>query len=144
MHCSRLHAWWSTQSRLASLLSFLIARQWVRIQTLWRFWLKYLSIDKMVGAWCFGCYQAHRGLAVGFFAQGFSFIYCCVLILTLSPFYILIYILCTISLAIILYGWFHPHQISSFICCHEDTSADHLTRIPTLKNAEFYQTQRPC
>ena len=33
---------------------------------------------------------------------------------------------------------------SSFICCHEDTSADHLTRISTLKNTEFYQTQRPC
>ena len=29
MYCSRLHAWWSTQSRLATLLSSLIARCWV-------------------------------------------------------------------------------------------------------------------
>ena len=28
------HAWWSTQSRLATLLSSLIARQWVGLQTL--------------------------------------------------------------------------------------------------------------
>ena len=37
-------------------------------------------------------------------------------------------ILCTINLAIVLYGLAHPHQIPSFICCHDDTSADHLTR----------------
>ena len=34
MYCSRLHAWWSTQSRLATLLSSLIARWWVGLQTL--------------------------------------------------------------------------------------------------------------
>ena len=28
MFCNRLHAWWSTQSRLATLLSSLIARHW--------------------------------------------------------------------------------------------------------------------
>ena len=38
-------------------------------------------------------------------------------------------ILCIISLAIVLYWWAHPHPISSFICCHEDTSAEQLTRI---------------
>ena len=38
------------------------------------------------------------------------------------------YILCTISLAIVLYGWAYPHRISSFICCHEDTCAEHLTK----------------
>ena len=49
-----------------------------------------------------------------------------------------IYILCTISLAIVLYSWVHQHQISSFICCHEDTcSAEHLTRISILKNMEL-------
>ena len=37
MYCNRLHAWWSNQSRLATLLSSLIARQWVGLQTLWRF-----------------------------------------------------------------------------------------------------------
>ena len=36
-----LHAWWSTQSRLATLLSSLIARGWVGL--LWRFRLKDLS-----------------------------------------------------------------------------------------------------
>ena len=30
------------------------------------FWLKNLTIDDMVGAWCFSCCQAHQGLPVGF------------------------------------------------------------------------------
>ena len=34
MYCNRLHAWWSTKSRLATLLSSLIARWWVGLQTL--------------------------------------------------------------------------------------------------------------
>ena len=34
MYCNRLHARWSTQSRLATLLSSLIARRWVGLQTL--------------------------------------------------------------------------------------------------------------
>ena len=34
---------------LATLLSFLIARRWVELKTLWRFRLKDLSIDEMVG-----------------------------------------------------------------------------------------------
>ena len=34
MYCSRLHAWWSTQLRLATLLSSLIAGRWVGLQTL--------------------------------------------------------------------------------------------------------------
>ena len=34
MYCNRLQAWWSTQSRLATLLSSLIARRWVGLQTL--------------------------------------------------------------------------------------------------------------
>ena len=34
MYCNRLHAWWSTQSRLATLISSLIARWWVGLQTL--------------------------------------------------------------------------------------------------------------
>ena len=41
------------------------------------------------------------------------------------------------KLAIVLYGWAHPDQISSFTCCHEDTSADHLTRFSILKNTEL-------
>ena len=33
MYCKILHAWWSTQSRLATLLSSLIPRRWVGLQT---------------------------------------------------------------------------------------------------------------
>ena len=66
MYCNRLHVWWSTQLRLASLLSSLVARWWVGLLTLWRFRLKYFSIDEMVGAWCFGCCQVHRVLPIVF------------------------------------------------------------------------------
>ena len=90
--CNRLHAWWSTQSRLATLLSSLIARRWVGLQTLWWFRLKDLSFDEMVGAWCFGCLSGPPGFACWVsFAPVFSFIYCWVLIFSLSPCYILIY-----------------------------------------------------
>ena len=93
MYCNRLHAWWSTQSRLATLLSSLIARRWVGLQTLWWFRLKDLSIDEMVGAWCFGCLSSPPGFTCWIsFAVVFSFIYCWVLIFALSPCYILIYI----------------------------------------------------
>ena len=34
MYCNRMHAWWSTQSRLATLLSSLLVRRWDRLQTL--------------------------------------------------------------------------------------------------------------
>ena len=34
MYCNRLHAWWSIQSRLATLLSSFIAHRWVGLQTL--------------------------------------------------------------------------------------------------------------
>ena len=40
-----MHVWWSTQSWLATLLSSLIARRWFGLQTLWRIWLKDLSIS---------------------------------------------------------------------------------------------------
>ena len=50
MYCNRLHAWWSTRSRLAALLSSLIARLWVGLQTLDGSDLKDLSIDEMEGA----------------------------------------------------------------------------------------------
>ena len=42
--------WWLTQLRLATLLSSLIARRWIGLQTLWWFRLKDVSIDQMVGA----------------------------------------------------------------------------------------------
>ena len=91
-YCNRLHAWWSTQSWLATLLSSLIARRWAGLQTLWWFRLKDLSIDEMVGVWCFGCLSGPPGFTCWIsFAPVFSFIYCWVLIFALSPCYILIY-----------------------------------------------------
>ena len=72
----RMSLWYrgSTQSWLATLLSFLIARRWVGLQTLWQFRLKDLSFfDGTVGAWCFGCCQAHPGLpAVRFLLLRYS------------------------------------------------------------------------
>ena len=34
-----------------------------------------LFIDEMVGAWCFGCCQAHRGLHVGFLLLRYSVLF---------------------------------------------------------------------
>ena len=89
MYCNRLRALWSTQSRLATLLSSLTARRWVGLQTLWRCRLKDLFIDVMVGAWCFGCCQAHRGLPVCFLFRLVSSMYCWVLIYVLFHFWFL-------------------------------------------------------
>ena len=47
----------------------------VGLQTLWWFRLKDLSIDEMVGAWCFGCCQDHRGLPVGFLLLRYSVLF---------------------------------------------------------------------
>ena len=92
MYCNRLRVWWSTQSRLATLLSSLIARRWVGLQTLWRFRLKDLSIDEMIGSWYFGCFSGPPGFTCWIsFALVFSFICCWVLIFASSPCYILIF-----------------------------------------------------
>ena len=73
-------------------ISSLIARRWVGLQTLWWFRLKDISIDEMVGAWCFGCLSGPPGFTCWIsFAPVYSLIYCWVLILALSPCYILIY-----------------------------------------------------
>ena len=90
MYCNRLHAWWSTQSRMATLFSSLIARRWVGLQTLWGFRLKDLLM-RWYGAWYFGCLSSQPGLTCWIsFTLVFSFIYCWVLIFALSPCYILI------------------------------------------------------
>ena len=65
------------QPGLAALLSSLVARWWVGLQALWWFRLGDLSVDEMVGAWCFGCLSGQRGFACWIsFAPVFSFIYC--------------------------------------------------------------------
>ena len=94
MDCNRLHAWWSTQSRLATLLSSLMhtGGSDFRLYNVRRFQLEDLSIDEMVGAWCFGCLSGPPGFTCWIsFAPVFSFIDCWVLIFALSPCYILIY-----------------------------------------------------
>ena len=70
-------SWSYSLTILETLLSYLLACWRVGLKTLWWFRLKYLSIDEMVGAWCFGCCQAHQGLIFGFIV--FSFMYCWVL-----------------------------------------------------------------
>ena len=110
MYCNRLHNWWSTQSRLATLLSSLIARQWDQTR-LYDGSHKDLSIDEMVGAWYFGCLSGpHRFTCWISFAPLFSFIYCWVLIFASSPCDTLIYMFwrwCIDKL-----GVFHANQIS--------------------------------
>ena len=87
MYCNRLHAGGQPNHS-----SSLIARRRVWLQTLWWFILIDLSIDKLVGAWCFGCLSGPQGFTCWIsFAPVFSFIYCWVLIFALSPCYILIY-----------------------------------------------------
>ena len=46
--------------------------QWKYFTGFFRFWLKDLSIDEMVGTWCFGSCQAHRCLPVGFLLLRYS------------------------------------------------------------------------
>ena len=70
---------------LLTLLSSLIAHPWGGLQTLWWFWLKDLSIDEIVGAWCFGCLSGSPGFTCWIsFAPVFTFIYCWVIIFALS------------------------------------------------------------
>ena len=119
MYCNRLHAWWSTQSGLATLLSSLIARQWVRLQILWQCLLKDLSIYEMVGAWCFGCLSGPLGFTCWIsFAPVFSIIYCWVLIFALSPFYI--WFICSRRWCIDKLRVLHANQTSMCIDPHLD------------------------
>ena len=92
MYCNGLRAWWSARSRLAALLSSLVARRWVGLRALWWFRLGDLSVGGMVGAWCFGCLSGPPGFACWIsFAPVFGLIYCWVLVLALSRCYVLIY-----------------------------------------------------
>ena len=95
MYWNRLHAWWSTQLRCATLLSFLIHTSGSDFRLYDSSDLKtYLLMnDEMVGAWCFGWCQAHRGLDVGFLLLRYS-------------------VLCTVESLSLLYRLF----ISWFIC----------------------------
>ena len=111
MHCNRLHAWWLTQSRLATLLSSLIARRWVGFQTLWRFGLKDFSIDEMVGAWYLAVCQANRGLPVGFLLLQYSVLFT---VESLSSLYLpfMSWFICSRRWCIDKLGVFQTNQIS--------------------------------
>ena len=93
----------------ALLLSSLIARQWVGLQTLWRFLLKDLSFDEMVGAWCFGCCQAHQVLPVGFLLLRYSFL-CAVESLSLLYLLFISWFLCSWRWCVDKLGVFHTNQ----------------------------------
>ena len=111
MFCSRLHAWWSAQSRLATMLSSLIARWWVELQTLWRFRLKDLFIDEMVGVWCFGCCKAYWRLPVGFLLLQYSVLFTVESIYLLYLLFISLFI-CYRRWCIDKLGVFHANQTS--------------------------------
>ena len=117
MYCNRLHACWSTQSRFATLLSSLIVRLWVGLQTLWWFRLKDLNIDEMVGAWYFGCCQAHWGLPVGFLLLRYSVLF------TVESLYLLYllfipWFICFRRWCIDKLGVFHANQTSMCLYPH--------------------------
>ena len=91
--------------------SSLIARWWVGLQTLWRFWLKNLSIDEMVGSWCFGCCQAHQGLSVWFLLLWFS-VLCIVESLSLLYLLFISWFLCSRRWCMDKLGIFYANQTS--------------------------------
>ena len=119
MYCNRLHAWWSTQSQLATLLFSLIARRWFGLQTLWRFRLKDLSSDEMVGAWCFGCLSGPLGLPIGFLLRWYSVLFT---VESLSLLYLLFisWFVCSGRWCIDNLGIFHANQRSMCLDPHLD------------------------
>ena len=110
-----IQRWWSTQSQLATLLSSLIARWWVGLQTLWRFRLR--LIDEMVGALCFGCCQAHRSLPVGFLLLQYS-VLCAVESLSLLYLLFISWFICSRRWCIDKLGVFHANQTSMCLDPH--------------------------
>ena len=65
IYCDRLHAWWSTKSRLATLFSACALTGWSNLK-------KDLSVDERIGAWCHIFGQSHRGLTFGFLLLRYS------------------------------------------------------------------------
>ena len=117
MYCNRLHAWRSTQSRLTTLLSSLIARRWVGLQNLWRFRLEDLFIDELVGTWCFGYLSGPPGFTCWMFL-----LWCSVLFtvesLSLLCFIFISRFMCSRRWCIDKLGVFHANQISMCLDPH--------------------------
>ena len=100
-----------------ALNSSLIARWWVGLQTLWQFRLKDLSIDEMVGAWCFGCCQAHQGLPVGFLLLPYS-VLCTVESLSLLYLVFIAWFICSRRWCMDKFRVFHANQTSMCLDPH--------------------------
>ena len=82
-----------------------LGKRFTWLQTLWRFWLRDLYFDEMVGAWCFCCLSGPLGsTCLIYFALVFSFIYCWVLIFALSLF--LYWFICSRRYCIDMFGSF--------------------------------------
>ena len=113
MYFNRLHVCWSTKIRLVTLLSSLIARRWVGLQTLWWFRLKDLSFDEIVGAWCFGCLSGPPGFTFWIFLLRYSVLFT---VESLSLLYLLVIscFICFRRWCIDRLGVFHANQI--FMC----------------------------
>ena len=100
-----------------ALNSSLIARWWVGLQTLWQFRLKDLSIDDMIGAWCFGCCQAHQGLPVGFLLLPYS-VLCTVESLSLLYLVFIAWFICSRRWCMDKLRVFHANQTSMCLDPH--------------------------
>ena len=92
-------------------LSSSITCRRVRLQTLWWFWLKDLSIDEKDQTWCFGCCQAHWSLTVGFLLLLYSAL-CTVEFLSLLYLLLTSWIICSRKEIIFKLGIFHANQTS--------------------------------
>ena len=73
--------------------------------------VKDLSIDEMVGAWCFGCCHIHKGLPVGFLLLWYSVLFT---VESLSLLYLLFitWFICSRWWCIDKLGVFHANQTS--------------------------------
>ena len=76
-----------------------------------------LSIDEMVGAWCFGCLSAQRGLPVGFLLLRYSVLFT-VESLSLLYFLVISWFICSGRWCIDKLGVFHANQISMCLDPH--------------------------
>ena len=96
---------------LATLLSSLIARRWVGLQTLCWFRLKDLSIDEMVEPDALAVCRAHQGLPVGFLLLRYSVLFT-VESFSLLYLHVISWFICFRIWCIDKLGVFHANQIS--------------------------------
>ena len=117
--CSRLHAWLSAQSWLVALLSSLVVRWLVGLQTLRGFRLGDLSVDQLVEACYFGCCRSHWGSPVGFLLLRYSALFTVESLSSLYLLFISLFI-CSRRLCIDKLGVFHANQTSMYLDAHQN------------------------